>query len=146
MTVVFNRGKKRLAESGWNTGLDVRALVLAGTSVPAGAENPDLNTVAELLAVSGAVEASAAGYARVALTGETVLENDTTDTADLDAADLSWASIATGDTLRAVVFYVEGANDAARDLVSLNTLSSPVPTNGGGISLTVAANGLIGVG
>lgn len=146
MTVVFNRGKKRLAESGWNATLDVRALVIAGSSVPAGAENPDLNTVAELLAVSGTVEAAATGYARTALTGEAVLENDTTDTADLDCADLAYTSVATGETWRAVVLYVEGASDAARDLVSLHTLSQPVPTNGGNINLTVPANGAIGVG
>lgn len=146
MTVMFNRGKKRIAESGWNATLDVRALVVAGASVPAGAENPDLNTVSELLAVSGVVEAAASGYARTAITGEVVLENDTTDTADLDCADLAYTSVATGETWRAVVFYVEGASDAARDLVSLNTLSSPIPTNGGNISLTVPTNGAIGIG
>lgn len=146
MTVMFNRGKKRIAESGWNSTLDVRALVLAGASVPSGAENADLNTVAELLAVAGAVEAAASGYGRTALTAEAVLENDTTDTADLDAADLSYTSVATGETWRAVVLYVEGASDAARDLVSLNTLSSAIPTNGGNIGLMVPANGLIGIG
>lgn len=148
MSVYYNRGKQRVANDGW-AGLDVRALVLAGTTVPAGAESPDIDTVADLLAVVDADEAAEvgglSGYERKTLASKAVIEDDGTDEAQLDAADLSYNETESG-TWRAVVLYVEGASDADRDLISLHTLSSPLTTNGGPVTLTVPTNGLIGQG
>lgn len=145
MSVAYNRGKQLIASAGFTTAADFRVLVLAGASVPAGAEDPDLNFVSDLLAVSGVVEAAAAGYSRQALTGEAVIEDDTNNVVNLDADNPTWASVATGETWRAAVVYKEGASDAARALLSLHTLSAALPTNGSAITLTVDTAGLIGI-
>lgn len=103
---------------------DLRMLVLAGASVPAGATNPDLNFVSELLAVSGAVEAAVSGYARKDLAGVALAENDTNDRAELTWTAPVWTAPAAGETWRAVVLYIEGASDAARELFGIDTVTA----------------------
>lgn len=147
MSVRYNRGKYLVASAGWPN-IDVRCLILAGASVPAGAEADTLNFVSELLAVSGAVEAAEVGgltgYVRKSMT-ETVVEDDTNDTANLKiGGPISYAATESG-TWRAVVFYKEGASDAARELISLHTLT-PLVTNGGPVDLTEDTLGIIGQG
>jgi hypothetical protein len=149
MSVVYNRGKYKIANQGWTSTLDVRCLVLAGASVPAGAEVATLNTVSELLAVGSVVEAAEisglTGYARKSVT-ESVVEDDTNNTANLKiAGPISYAATESG-TWRAVVFYAEGGGtDATRDLISLHTLT-PLVTNGGPVDLTENTLGIIGQG
>lgn len=148
MSVAYNRGKFLIASQGWNN-LDVRALILTHAStLPAGAENPDLNFVSELLAVSGVSEAAEltglTGYVRKTVAGETTLENDTTDAANLDGDDIVYAATESGRWV-AVVLYVEGASDAARALIGLHTLSSALVTNGGPVTLNVDAAGFYGI-
>jgi len=107
-----------------------------------------LNFVSELLAVSGAVEAAETGaltgYARKTLTGLTVAEDDTADVANFHATIPTYGETESG-TWRAVVFYEEGASDAARALISLHTIT-PLVTNGGGVTLTEPTDGPIGQG
>lgn len=146
--MTFNRGKYRIAQSGW-PGLDVRALVLThATTLPAGAENPDLNTVGELLAVSGVTEAAETtgltGYVRKTIAGEANVEDDALDVVNLDHDDLAYTATESGRWV-AVVYYVEGASDAARDLIGLFTLPSALVTNGGPVNITVPSNGLFGL-
>lgn len=147
MATFFNRGKFKIGGSGFTTTLDVRALVLTHAStLPAGANDPDLNTVADLLGVSGVTEATGTGYSRQALTGETVIEDDTNNTANLDANDLSYTSTNSGRWVAVVLYAEGGGTDATRDLISLNDLASPLTTNGGNVTLTVDTLGLIGLG
>lgn len=148
MSVVYNRGKARIAAVGWPN-LDVRALVLTDAdTLPAGASNPDLNFVSELLAVSGVTEAAEVGgltgYQRKTLAGEAVIEADATDEAQLDFTDISYAETESGRWV-AVVLYEEGASDAARALIGLHDLSSPLTTNGGPVDLQVPTNGAYGL-
>ena len=148
MSVVYNRGKQQIAQNGWPN-LDVRALILTHAStLPAGAENPDLNFVSELLAVSGVSEAAETtgltGYVRKTISGEAVVENDTTDAANLDGDDIVYAATESGRWV-AVVLYVEGASDAARPLLGLHTLASALVTNGGTVTLNVDTAGFYGL-
>jgi len=145
-----NRGKLRIAQDGWGN-LDAHALVIADAdTVPAGAYAATLNTVADLLAVVGVTEATNAtgtGYARVALTGEAVLEDDTGNLANLDAADLSYTAVDAGRWVSVAIYAEAGssATDATRDLIGVFDLDSALVTNGGDVSLTVPTNGLIGL-
>lgn len=147
MSTVYNRGKFRIASAGWPT-LDVRALVLTHAStLPAGAQNADLNTVSELLAVSGVAEAAETsgltGYVRKTIAGETAIEDDALDVVNLDATDLAYTNTESGRWV-AVVFYEEGASDAARNLLGLFDIT-PLVTNGGPVDIAVATNGLFGL-
>lgn len=132
----------------WNRGLfevgnlavatqDLRLLVLAGASIPAGLTNAasfDLNTVADVLAVSGAVEAAAAGYTRFDLAGIALNEDDTNDYAELVWTDPTWNAVATGETWRAVVLYREVGVDSADIAWGIDVFGAGVPTNGSNIT------------
>lgn len=153
-STVYNRGKFLIANLGWPN-IDVRALILTHAStLPAGVNNVDLNFVSELLAVSGVTEAAEtgalSGYVRKTLASETVVEDDTGDQANLDAADISYAATESGRWV-AIVLYREGASDAARDLIALLDIEdsggnpSPLVTNGGTVDLVVNTAGLLGI-
>lgn len=134
---IYNRGKFTIAKIDMSTA-DLRMLVVAGASVPAGAINPDLNFVSELLAVSGVVEAAAVGYARIDLAAVTLAEDDVNDWAAITWTAPSWSNVASGETWRAIAVYVEGASDAARPLVGIDTVSA-LPTNGSNITYSGAS-------
>lgn len=130
----YNRGKKRIFDSVWP--VDLRMLVVAGASVPAGALDPDLNTVADLLAVSGVVEAAAAGYARADLASVAITENDAGDKVTVTWADFTWTAVPAGETWRGVAYYIEAATNATRDLIGFDQPASVLSPNGGNITWT----------
>jgi hypothetical protein len=126
-----------MAAAGWPN-LPVWALLLGGTSVPSGAYAPTLGTVAELLAVPGAVEIVGQRKAAAALTvtqqagGAVVLD-----------ADLSVYAAAALGTVRAVVFYVEAGSDSTRDLVALIDGGLPVTTTGTDLTVSTPTGVLV---
>lgn len=125
----YNKGKERLLDSDIGAA-DVRVLILAGASLPAGAIDKDLDTVADVLAVVGAVEAAVAGYSRKVLTISGPTEDDGTDSAAITWTDVVYTTPAIGETWRAGIFYVEGATDADRDLLFYDVFAVALPTNG----------------
>jgi hypothetical protein len=125
-----NRGKYLMATAGVN-GLDLRMLVFTGTQT--GTADPDLNTVADLDAVSGVSIHSE----RIALASETVTEDDTNNRANLDAANVSFAA-APGVTAQGVAIYDEGnGTDAGRQLFFIYTTGFPQPIDGG-LNVTIS--------
>jgi hypothetical protein len=121
---VTNRGKY-LAVNGGLSGLDLRMLVILGTQT--GVNDPDLNTVADLDGVSGVSIHSQ----RVALTSETITEDDTNNRVNVDAATVSF-SAAPGVTAQGVAIYDEGnGTDAGRQVVTIHTTGFPQPMDGG---------------
>jgi hypothetical protein len=121
---VTNRGKY-LAVNGGLSGLDLRMLVILGTQT--GVNDPDLNTVAELDAVSGVSIHSQ----RVALTSESITEDDTNNRVNVDAATVSYTA-APGVTAQGVAIYDEGnGTDAGRQVISIHTTGFPQPMDGG---------------
>ena len=145
--IVYNRFKFRSAHGDTQWGstapspADVRILLLETTA--AGAFNPDLDTVADLLAVGSVAEFVGTNYAR-----GTVVEtdptgpDDTNDRVNLDITDQVFTSLGvaagTDGSVVAAVFYHEvAAADASRHLISYHDSGFPVVTNGQ--NLTVAA-------
>lgn len=126
---VTNRGKYLLAHGGMN-GRDLRMCVFTGTAT--GTNDPDLNTVADLDAVSGVSIHSE----RIALANESVTEDDTNNRVNLDADNVVFAAAA-GVTAQGVAIYVEGANDAAREIVTIHSTGFPQPMDGG-LTVTIA--------
>lgn len=127
---VTNRGKYLALVSGFSA-LDLRMLVITGTAV--GVLEPDLNTVAALDAVSGV----SIHTERVALTSETYTQNDGSDRADADAANVSFAA-ASGVTAVGVGIYDEGnGTDAGRQLIVVNTDGFPLAMDTG-LTVTIA--------
>lgn len=119
-----NRGKYLIVQSALAT-LDLRILVILGTAT--GVNDPDLNSVADLDAVSGVSIHSE----RIALTGEAYTENDTNDRAEADASNVAFAA-APGVTARGVAIYDEGnGTDAGRQVIAIFTTGFPQPMDGG---------------
>lgn len=131
----YNRGLFNFINLAVTGSTDLRCLVIAGASLPSGAKDPDLNTVADLLAVGSVVEAAASGYSRQDLASFTVTENDTNDRVDITAAAPTMTSVAVGETWRMIAYYIEGANDAARTLVGYDEPAATLVTNGGNVTL-----------
>src|SRR5690349_601601 len=112
-----NRGKLLLLQGLWDDAgsTAVKAGLLVGSSVPAAidteAEIQDLNTVGELLALTGVDEPSSSWYTgqgssgRLNLTRTNAAEDDTNNRVNLDAANLTWTAAATGDTLYGGFWY-----------------------------------------
>lgn len=124
-----NRGKWRVAKTGVDN-LTIRACLITGTQT--GVHSLDLNTVADLDAVSGVGIHSE----RVTPTGVTVTQDDTNDRAAIDCANVSFAA-APGVTAQGLAFYHEvSAADASRELLSVHTTGFPQPVDGG-LNVTV---------
>lgn len=138
---IYNRGLFEVGNLDIDAA-DLRLMVLAGASIPAGLTNTasyDLNTIADVLAVSGAVEAAVAGYVRADLAGLALAEDDTNDYAELTWTAPTWASMPAGETWRAVVLYREVGADSADVAWGIDVFASGVPTNGSNITYTGGA-------
>lgn len=137
MAVTFtNRAKKMYGNGEIVPGTtDIRMGLLK--TLAAHTNVPDLNFVSEMEAHADFAELTAGGYARQALAGEAITEDDTNDRANIDSSDVAFGAISAGETIVGAFIFKEGASDAARELLSIHDLAS-TPTNGGSITVTVA--------
>jgi hypothetical protein len=122
--IITNRGKYLIATVGLGN-LDLRMALVTGTQT--GVDNPDLNTLAALDAVAGV----GIHTERVALTSETVTENDGADRVDAAAATVTFAAAPGVTAQAAVIFHEASASDAGRELVAVYTTGFPQPVDGG---------------
>jgi len=121
---VTNRGKFRGGRDGLNT-LDLRMCIFTGTAT--GTNDPDLNTVADLDAVTGV----SIHTERIALTGEAYTEDDVNNRMNGDSNNVTFAA-APGVTAQGVAIYDEGSGtDATRDLIAIYSTGFPQPVDGG---------------
>lgn len=129
--VMTNRGLYTLANTAISGSTDIRAAVFKG-STPTAAAIRDYNFLSDL---TGAMtEAAASGYSRADLSGVTITESDASDNVTITATAPSWTSVAVGETWTAIGYYIEGASDAARVLLSVDIPSSSLVTNGGNVT------------
>jgi hypothetical protein len=132
--VVYNRVKARMAQvffAGGSVASGFTAMLLEATA--AGTQDPDLDTVATLLALGGVTEMTGGAYARQALT-VTATEDDPNNRANIDAANITFGAVS-GKTAVALVIFENGINDAGRNLVAYYD-------TGFGSGLTPMAGGL----
>lgn len=129
-----NRGLYYLANTAISGSTDIRCLAFK-TTAPTVAAIRDYNTVADLLAAT--TEAAASGYSRKTLAGVTLTESDASDSVVLTATKPTWTAVAAGETWLGIAYYIEGASDAARTLLSVNIPTSGQVTNGGDITADV---------
>lgn len=138
-----NRGKFLLANGDIRPGTTDLRLGLLGTAALTSTQHaavPDVNTVADLLAVSGIDELTGvSGYARVALGSETASEDDTNDWGLVDSDDVSFPSLGTGDTLHGAFLFVHTGSDSTAEVISVHDVSPGKPTNGGTMTVTTGS-------
>jgi len=130
---VTNRGKQRamaalVAAVGAS---NFSAAVILGTQT--GVNDPDLNTMADLDAVSGV----SFHTERLSLASVAATEDDTNNRSNVDAANLSFAA-AVGVTAQGIVIYDNtSGSDATRDIIAIYTTNFPVVMDGG-LSVPIA--------
>lgn len=145
-----NRGKLLLLQGAWDDAgaTAIKVGLLVGASTPAAidteGEIQDLNTVGELLALTGVDEPSSGWYTgagtagRVNLSRTNAAEDDTNNRVNLDAANVTYTAATAGDTIYGAFWYdgTTDTNDTTRLLCGL-ILFTPVPTNGSDLTLTI---------
>ncbi|MHB2015317.1 MAG: hypothetical protein ACYCW6_00055 [Candidatus Xenobia bacterium] len=89
----------------------------------------------QVTGVSG--ELTVSGYSRQTLASKTETEVGASHYTALSAGNVTWASLATGDTAVAVlIFYDPGTGDSNTILLGYVALSPSIVTNGGGAIVT----------
>jgi hypothetical protein len=136
MTMMMtNRALFTLSPTMWNAPADIGAGLLLGSSVPGAltaAAVKDLNFIDALLALTGVDEPTDGSYARVnPITLGTAVEDDTNDRVNYPMADVDFGAL-TASQVYAIFFYVDGASDAARVLLAVDTFASAQTANGAG--------------
>lgn len=122
-----------------NTAGDIRCLLLGGAG-NVYVFDPDDVFVSDL--TPGTNELAGTGYARVALTSETVTQNDTLDRAEWDAADTDFGTLnADNGDIDAIILYQFNAADASAQLIAfLDVVNPALPFTTAGVNFTVSWN------
>lgn len=149
-----NRGKLLLLQGQWDDagGTVLKLGLINGSSIPAAADTQaeinDLNTVAELLALSGVAQPTQAWYTgagvagRVNLSRTNAAEDDTNDRVNLDTANVTYtaATPGGGETHVAGGFWYDATtdtNDTTRLLCGVFWFTTALALNGSDITLTI---------
>lgn len=128
---VTNRGLFTISNTAISGSTDLRAAVFKGAT-PTAAAIRDYNFLSDLTAAM--TEAVASGYSRADLAGVTLTESDASDNVTLTATAPTWTAVAAGETWTAIGYYIEGASDAARVLISVDIPAATLVTNGGNVT------------
>lgn len=136
MAFVFaTHGLHALLSTAISGSTDLRCGVLTNAGTLNASDIRNCDDVADLLALSGIVEAAASGYSRQDLASVTLTEVDASDNVTLTAAAPTISSVAGGETWRNVFYFIEVGADSADILIGVDTPSSTIATNGGNITL-----------
>lgn len=128
----------------WDDSSTYRVALLGSTTTYS--TNKDHKTFADVT-TNGGVESNASGYTRQTLAGRSVVQVDGSDLVQLRASDVAFGDL-NGDTIKTILVLKRvGASDASTDrlVCAFDSASAglPVICNGGPISITWNANGLM---
>jgi hypothetical protein len=117
-------------------------LCAAGGTVPVAidteAEIQDSDTITQLLAFGGVVEATGGSYARQNLTSSTVTEDDTNNRANLDFADAVFTAVPGTNNPCYGGFISRGTGVNGDTFVALFIFTAALTPNGSNITVTIA--------
>jgi hypothetical protein len=148
MSLVYNYAKYNFVTGNlnWESVGTTWKIMLVTTGYTA---DPDHQYVSDV----SSYEASGTGYApgyggsgRISLSGRSVTTNLTTDKAYMDANDITWYGINAGYIGGAIIYREAGGADSASNLVAyINGGGFPVLTNGGDLTTSWSASGILNV-
>ena len=130
MPNVYNRTKRNALEGDLELDSATIKCLLLKSSAPA--FNPDHNFVADL--VPGTNEITGGGYLRQTLGSKTFVQDDPNDRAEARNNELTFLTVAAGQTIGAAVVYREVTTDADSVLVGYYDLPD-TPTDGSDVKL-----------
>lgn len=129
----YNYGKFLLANGSLNLLTDNIAVLLVAGSYTGAAANNNANVVHEI-ASHEITTGTVANYTRKALASKAIVEDDTNDFAYLSAANVTFSSLGTGNTVTGVVLIKQGVDNNASPLIAYYDVT-PTLTNGGDITI-----------
>lgn len=130
-SIIHNRGLKAMIESLDN----LRILLVDENHVP----NKDQNFVNDV----SANEVSGTGYARIALSGVSVAQDDTNDRATLNASDVQWVGLDVGRVAYGILYNFV-TDDTDSPLIATFDIADVI-TNGTDITIGFNTNGLFSI-
>jgi len=139
-----NLGKKSLLTTATHGATDfyMGLLCASGGTVPAAidteAEIQDSDTITQLLAFSGVVEATGGSYARQNLTSSTVTEDDTNNRANLDFANATFTAVPGTNNPCYGAFISRGTGVNGDTFIALAIFTTAVTPNGSDITVTIS--------
>jgi hypothetical protein len=146
-----NRGKLLLLQGQWDDAgaTAIKIGLLEGAAIPAAidteAEVQDLNTVGELLALTGVDEPAGGWYTgqhtsgRANLSRTNAAEDDTNNRVNMVAADVVWTAATAGTSIYGAFWYdgTTNTDDSTRLLMGVITFTA-VPLNGSDFTLDIS--------
>ncbi len=137
---VYNRGKAQIANGGTDLDTSDLRLMLVNTGYTF---NPDHNFIDNAGAGDPIdQEISVSGYARQTLANKSVTQDDTNDFAYLDADDVVFTGLASGQTIGGAILFRHTGTDTTAPVIAFYDLTDTA-TNGGNVTIQWAtpANG-----
>jgi hypothetical protein len=146
MALVYNLFKKMSADGSLNLLTDTIKVMLVGSTYTANADHDYVNPSTYLQELGGTGYAGGyGGSGRKTLASKTINESDANDWASFTAAPVTWTAINAGTIAAAVIIRERAATgDTMSELIGyVDTGGFPVVTNGGDITITWNANGIL---
>lgn len=137
----YNKGKTLILDGSLSLLSDTIKVMLVTSSYSFNADDHFANTPAANELSGTGYAGGFAGSGRKTLASKAVTENDTSDRAEFDAADVTWTAISAG-TAAAVILLKEITNDAASPIIAYIAFTAVV-TNGGDLTLQWDATGIL---
>lgn len=140
--VKYNRAMRDIFKGDLDFDVDVLHVLLLESATDL---DPDDADVATVLARAGTTEATHTGYSRQTPASPTVSQDDTNDQAEVDAADITFSSIANdgGGTLKGMLVFKFVTNDAGSTPIAfIDTGGFPITPSGIDITCAWDADGI----
>lgn len=136
--LVYNYGKFLLANGGINLVTGNLAVLLVANTYTADQDSDFVANIAASEITTGTV----ANYARQVLASKSITEDDGNDFAYLDATDITFSSLGTGNTIGGAILCLDTGSNTTSPLIAFYDVTD-TPTNGGDITIqwASAANG-----
>jgi hypothetical protein len=147
-SLTYNLGRKEILDGTIDLGADVIKAMLVTSSYVANVDNDFVDDAGANDPIDHELSGTgyAAGFAgagRKTLGSIAITEDDTNDTAEFNAANLTWTGIDAG-TAAAVIIYRHLTSDALSTMIAyIDTGGFPVVTNSGDLTITWNAEGII---
>lgn len=141
-----DRGKLLLIQGQWDDAAAgaLKVGLLQGAAMPAAVDTANevavVNTMTELLALSGVTEVTGGTYARLAMTRTPAAEDDGNFRVNMDAADLVFASGTNGQQTWGGFWYdaTTDTNDGTRLCMGVFSFAAAITFNGSTVTCTIA--------
>src|SRR3990172_2996915 len=139
----YNRGVYSILSGNINLNSNTIKVMLVTSAYTFDPDHNFVSNVNSFELTVGGYTGGFGGAGRKTLSNKEFTENDTDDLAYFDdTADLTWTSLATGETIGGAILIKEVTNDGDSPIIAFMDLTN-TPTNGGNITVAWSADGIL---